>query len=229
MAKKKRVTRKQLLKEPDEFLTFSAKALKFAVEYKTQVTWAISGLFGIIVTITAINYFLNTAENRAFDMLDQSMAKYNEILEAGGPIEAADDVGSDFQMILEKYQGRKGGRFARLIYADICFKAGKMDKSIELYQLALEDFASMQPYKNLILNSLGMAYEEKQEYASAVEYLERITTTAEKLMKNESLFALGRIYAAMGQKEKSTAAYNQLIEEYPGSPNVEIARDKVSS
>lgn len=226
--KKKRVTRKQLLKEPDEFLTFSAKALQFTVEHKTRITGAIGILFGIIIIITAINYFLNTAENRAFQMLDQSMAKYNGILQADGPIKAAADVGNDFQMILEKYRGRKGGQFARLIYADICFKAGLLDRSIELYQQALKDFATMQPYKNLILNSLGIAYEEKQDYTTAVQYLERIASATEMLMKNEALFALGRIYAAMGQKEESIAAYNQLIEGYPGSMNTEIARDRVA-
>jgi tetratricopeptide (TPR) repeat protein len=228
MAKKKRVTRKQLLKEPDEFLTFSAKALRLTMEYKTRVIWAIGTLFGVVIIIVAINYSLSAAENRAFEMLDRNMAKYTSLSEADGPVKAATDVEDDFQMLLEKYRGRKGGQFARLMYADICFKAGQLDRSIELYQEALKDFAAMQPYKNLILNSLGIAYEEKQDHANAVQYLERITGATEGLMKGEALFSLGRIYAAMGQKEKSIAAYNQLIEEYPGTRNIGIAQDKVT-
>ena len=34
---KKRVSRKQLLKEPDEFLTFSAQALQFARENQKSI------------------------------------------------------------------------------------------------------------------------------------------------------------------------------------------------
>ena len=51
---KKRVTRKQLLKKPDEFLTFSARALQFTLGHKTQVTWGIGGLFGIFIIFTAV-------------------------------------------------------------------------------------------------------------------------------------------------------------------------------
>ena len=128
---------------------------------------------------------------------------------------------------MDGYGKRKGGKIGRLIYADICFKGGQLDRSIELSRQALMDFGNTQPYKNLILSSLGAAHEEKEDYDAAVGYLERIASEPEGLMRNDALFSLGRIYAAMEQKEKSTATYKKLIADYPGYMYVEIARDKL--
>ena len=44
MAKKRKKTRKELLKEPDEFMTLSGKLIKFAVEHKNSspMDWELS-------------------------------------------------------------------------------------------------------------------------------------------------------------------------------------------
>ena len=50
MAKKIKKTRKELLKEPDEFITISGKLIGFMVAYKNQLTYAL----GIIVALALI-------------------------------------------------------------------------------------------------------------------------------------------------------------------------------
>jgi len=228
MAKKKRVTRKQLLKEPDEFLTFSSKMLQYAAKHKTPITWVVSALVAIALIATGTSYLFASAENRAFEMLDQNMRRYASAAQAGGPAEAISEVEEDFELLVDRYGGRRGGKFARLMYADICFKAGRLDRTIELNQQSLVDFGDVQPYRNLVLSSLGAAHEEKGEYESAARYFEMITSDPEGILRDEALFSLGRIYAAMGQEEASTAAYKQLIADYPGFVNIEIARDKIN-
>jgi len=227
--KKRRVTRKELLKKPDEFLTLSARMLQFALGHRTQVTWSVAALLCVLLVSAAVGYLINMAEGKASQMLNQSMAKYADSLKVDGPVEAASDVENDFEAILDKYSSRDAARFARLIYADICFNAGLLERAVDLYQAALEDFGTMQPYRNLILTSLGIAYEENQDYDAAVQHFERIIGSGEALMKDEALFALGRLYAALEQTDRSREAYSQLIEEYPGSFQAEIARDKTAS
>jgi len=228
MAKKKRITRKQLLKEPDEFLTFSAKALQFTLDHRTHVAYGFGILVGAILLMSAIGYFINTAENKAFEALNRSMADYTEALAKDGAVEAAAEVEGDFQTIVEKYGGRKATRFARLMYADICFAAGRIDQSLELYRIVLRDFGMMQPYRNLILNSIGMAYEEKEDYERAAEYYEKIIESDGDLMKSDALYALGRLYDLLGNKDKSITAYSRLVEDYPGAMHIAIAQDKTA-
>ena len=41
MAKKPKKTRKELLKDPDEFMTISGKLIGFAIDHKTQISYAV--------------------------------------------------------------------------------------------------------------------------------------------------------------------------------------------
>ena len=50
MAKIRKKTRKELLKEPDEFITISGKLIRFAVAHKNQLIYAL----GVIVAVSLI-------------------------------------------------------------------------------------------------------------------------------------------------------------------------------
>ena len=57
MAKRKKVSRKKLLKEPDEFITFSGKLIQFGMQYKKEITYAVGGLVALIVLVQATAFF----------------------------------------------------------------------------------------------------------------------------------------------------------------------------
>ena len=64
MAKKPKKTRKQLLKEPDEFITLSSKVIKTAIEYKTQIAWALGVTLAIAVIISGLRFFSTRSEQK---------------------------------------------------------------------------------------------------------------------------------------------------------------------
>ena len=74
MAKKKRVTRKQLLKEPDEFLTFSAKAIAYSRENQKQISYALIGIVVVLVLFFGFRYFSNLSERRAYALFEEGLA-----------------------------------------------------------------------------------------------------------------------------------------------------------
>lgn len=227
MAKKKKISRKKLLKEPDEFITVSSKMLSFIVEHKIQLSWALCIFFAVIIMFIGFQYFITVADNKAFSRLDQLMIAYGQKVAEKGSAEAYLDMDQDFKSLLEKYGRRKGGKFARLIYGDICFNAGEYDRAIRLYQQSLKDFRHIYPYESLIMKSLAYSYIEKKDFSAAVTYFEKILSEPDPLMKDEVLFALARTYITMGQREKGTDLYRQLIADYPDSMFIQVAMDKV--
>lgn len=228
MAKKKKVTRKELLKKPDEFLTFSAKMLNFAIEHKAQLSIAVGGLFALIIIISGIRYYSVRAEENALVLLGKTMSKYEDLLKDNKPHEAYPEVKEDFQQILDKYSGKDGGKLARIIYANICYKGGDSDKAIKLYNRALRDFGSNLSLKNSILSGLGYAHESKKDYKTAAEYFEMVASGPDSIMKDEAFFNLGRIYAEMSDKEKSTEAFKKIVSDYENSMYIDIAKEKIS-
>ena len=225
MAKKK-VTRKELFNEPDEFITFSAKLLKIMATYKVQLLYGIGLLILIGIIFSGISYFSYRSESQAFVMLEKTINKYKGSLEKNGPEKAFKEVKNDFVKIIDNYSGNRGGKIARIEFANISINGGDTDGAIDLYRKALEDFKDDQTVKNIILSSLGYAYEEKSDSKSAVKYFEMIISEPDTFLKDEALFNLGRIYAAMGNKNMSRDAYKKIVSEFADSFYLSIAKER---
>ena len=226
MAKGKKVTRKQLLKEPDEFLTFSAKLFNIILKYRVQALGAIGGLILIVLAISGFSYYAHRQASQAEAQLQKSWNRYESLRNEKGSLEAYQAVGPEFDQIISNYGGQPGGKAARVILANICYDGGDADKAIALYEIALEDFADSF-YRGQILNGLGYAHEAKNELEKAAEYFETTAAGSNVALKGEALFNLGRLYGALGSIEKSKVAYQKIITEYPDSLYSDLAQERV--
>jgi tetratricopeptide (TPR) repeat protein len=228
MAKKRKKTRKELLREPDEFMTISGKLIGFAVDHKNQLTYALGIIVALALIITGIRFFSIRAENNASALLDKSLTKYNSIRAEKQPDEVYDAVSADFQFILNKYKGKKSAKLARLIYADICYNAGKYKQAIELYKTALTEFTKYPMIHHQILSNLGYAYEQEEDYSTAVGYFEKISSAPEPLMRDDALYHLGRLYDKLGENEKSREAYNKILTDHQDFIYFDLVKERMS-
>ena len=228
MAKKRKKTRKELLKEPDEFMTLTGKVIGFAVDHKTQLTYGLGIVLAAVIIISGIRFFSIRAESKAATMLSQSLTAYNDLKNQKTPEELYNAVSGGFQSIVQKYGGKDSGKLARLIYANICYDAGRYKEAIEFYNAALKDFEAHAMIRSQILNNLGYAHEQQKDYATAVGYFEKISEAPEQILRDEALFHLGRLYAKLGQPEKSKAAYQKIVSDYPDFIYIDMVKEKVA-
>ncbi|NQT10116.1 MAG: tetratricopeptide repeat protein [Desulfobacteraceae bacterium] len=225
---KKRITRKQLIKGPDEFISFSSRLLESAIKYKVQISFALGVVALLIIVVSGIRYFSNKAENRAFALLDQAITGYNFIVKDNGHEKAYQNISQNFDFIIKKYSRRDAAKLAGLIYANICYNAGDYEKATALYNKSLKDFKNYPSINTFILSGTGYNYEEKNDYKNAVKYFEIIVSQSGAIMKDQALFNLGRLYATMGENEKSIAAFKKIISNHTDSIYIELARERVS-
>ena len=106
----KKITRKELLKEPDQFITFSGRLIAFGQRYGRQLTYAVVALLVLLAGYTAVRYFIARAENRAFALLDQYSAEYRQALPSKGPQAALEAVEKGFNGLVDTYGDRRAGR-----------------------------------------------------------------------------------------------------------------------
>jgi tetratricopeptide (TPR) repeat protein len=227
---KKRVSRsrKRDLNEPDEFISFWTKVFGWISEYKLVFSSALGVMAVVIVIIAGMVYVIKKSEDKAFALLQQDIINYQTKLKTSTPETAYLDVEKDFQLIMDKYSNRTGGKLAGFIYANICYAAKDYDKAIELYNKSLINFNDRLFIKNLILNGLGYAYEAKKNYKTAAKYFEIIASGPDYTIKDEALFNLGELYDAAGEHEKSTSAFKQIISDYSDSMYIEIVKERVT-
>ena len=219
--------RKRDLENPDEFITLWTKLFNFTAEHKVQVACVLTFLAALIIVAAVTVYSLNKSENKAFFLLQQGVVKYQTLLKESNPNKAYLDAGKDFELIMEKYSGRKGGKLARFTYAEMCYAAGDYDKAIANFNKLLVDFNDEPFLKNLILSDLAYSYKAKKDYKTSAKYFEMIATTPDYSIKDEALFNLGELYDTIGDKEKSTNAFKKILSDYPGSIYTEIVKEKV--
>ena len=227
---KKRVSRsrKRDLNEPDEFITLWTKIFGWISEYKLLFSSALGVMIAVIIVIMGIVYFTKESEDKAFALLQRGIINYQTKLINNTPEKAFLDAGKDFQLIVDKYSNRNGGKLASFIYANICYTAKDYDKAIEFYNKSLLNFNDELFIKSLILNGLGYSYKAKKDYKTAAKYFEIIASSPDYTIKDEALFNLGEIYAAMGDHDKSITAFNKIISDHSGSMYVEIVKERVT-
>ncbi len=227
---KKKVSRKELLKEPDEFLTFSRRLMAFVLENQKPIAIGLGTVFGLIILFSLIGYFSEKSENQAFARLQEATRAYDQALEGKGSPEAAyEAVRSDFEALMDQYGNKEAGRIARMRFADIAYEAGDADQAIALYQKALNDFKGRPGIENLILSSLGYAHESRGELEKAAGYFEQITAAAGTLLKAEAYFNLGRLYEKLGEPQKSKAAFEKVISDYQDSVYADMVKEKLAA
>jgi len=220
--------RKRDLENPDEFITLWTRLFNFTAEHKVQVSCALTFLAVLIIVAGVTVYSLKKSENKAFFLLQQGVVKYQTLLKASNPNKAYLDVGKDFELIMEKYSGRKGGKLARFTYAEMCYAAGDYDKAIANFNKSLVDFNDEPFLKNLILSDLGYSYKAKNDYKTSAKYFEMIVTTPDNSIKDEALFNLGELYDAIGDKDKSIDAFKKILSDHSGSMYTEIVKEKIA-
>jgi len=226
---KKRVSRsrKRQLEEPDKFISFTAKLLGLLKKYKVQALSVLGVLFAIIIAGSSVYYYANRAERKTSVMLANSLDRYEKIKAEQGAVKACQEVANDFNQIIENNWGKDSAKIAKLIYANICYDAGDFDTATELHNKALYDFENNPFVKNLILSSIAYSQEGKKDYKTAAKYLEMIMSGLDDTNKDETLFNLGRLYAVMGDKDKSLEAFNKIISDYKDSSYLERAKEKI--
>jgi tetratricopeptide (TPR) repeat protein len=220
--------RKRDLENPDEFITFWTRLFNIVTEHKIQFSCALT-FFCVLIIVAAVTvFYLKQSENKAFFLLQQSVAKYQALMKAGDPNKAYQEAGKNFGVILEKYSNRKGGKLARLAYADICYDAGDYDKAIANFSKLLVGFNDEPFLKNLVLSGLGYSYNAKKDYNTSAKYFEMIVTTPVYTNKDEALFNLGELYAKIGEKDKSLDAFKKILSDHTGSMYTAIAKEKIA-
>lgn len=220
-------TRKQLLKEPDQFITFSGKLIAFGRSNVKTILISAGILVALLMAVVTVRQISHRNENQASEGVEKAVANYSAALQDTNPKTAYDRVKADFGDLFNKYGSKNAVKIARVIYGDISYNAGDADTAIAMYTQALDDFNQSPALKNIVLSGLGHAFVLKKDFPQAIRYFESISADRDKTMKSAALFNLAWIYETTGEKEKSTALYKQLLTDFPESMYTELVREKV--
>ena len=222
---KKRKSRKELLKKPDEFLSTSAKSIQWASQNLKLIGIGIGGIALALALFVGLRFYSNHAENAASASLELCKGKYASAEAKDGPLMAYQQVSQDFQEFLDKHGSKKIGQLGKIHYANICYKAGQYDQAADLFLQSQSRLSSDSSLTAFVMAGLAYSYEALKKYPEAIAAFERIRSAPLPLLKDEALYHLGNLYAHTGENEKSQQMYQQLLKEYPESIYIKIVKE----
>jgi tetratricopeptide (TPR) repeat protein len=215
---KKRVSRKKLLKEPDEFITTTGRIIAWSRNNTRPLIIGGAGFFAVIVLVALFSYYQEYRGRNAATLLGASVAKYQAELAAGSAEKALDAVREDFKRLIDGYGGQPSGRLGRVIFAHYCLAGGSTDDAAVHYKRALDDFRGDASLTNIILNGLGEAMQKSGDDAAAATYYKQLADSGSPVLKDAALFNLGMLYGRLGKTDEGQKAFDRLAADFPERP-----------
>ena len=227
MAKKKRITRKQLLKEPDEFLTFSAKTIQFVGNNRRLVLGVAIGVVVAAIAVAGLRYDAKVSERRAYALFERGRVSYMAEILGRPSTEPLSETAEPFWRVLRKYPKTHAAPLSLMAFANLSYFRGDYEGAIDLYQRASRAFREDGAVLKLTWNGLAYAYEAQKNFESAAEYYQKITDSQDEFMRGDACYNFARMMEAMNDQEKAIEAYKKVVKTYPDSVGFQIAKEKV--
>ncbi|KPK89276.1 MAG: hypothetical protein AMJ94_12570 [Deltaproteobacteria bacterium SM23_61] len=225
----KKVSRKKLLKEPDEFISTTGQVIEFLRTHQRQVTRAAVIVLIVIAAGAGTFYYLRSQEGKALVMQQQGLQLYQQAYQGSLENPAADKK-SDFQKALEKFKGSLAayswGRTAQVsrVFIGNCYYALKeYDQARAAYSKSLEG-----PFRHLAMNGLAYISEAQGDFQKALEYYQTNMKDPHQPYRIESMLGAARCYEALKEKPKALEIYQKALAQDPQSAMADFIRWKVS-
>ncbi len=221
-------TKKSSFFDPEQLKVHAKKAAEFVDKNRKAVIACACAAVTVAVVISGIVYFQKRAEEEAQVLFGRAVARLEEANRSGDASSVYEELKPEFREVFEKYGSTEAGRAALLKYAELCFRTGDYENSVQMYKKSLEEYKGDPWMKCLVLNGLAYAYEGINEYEKAAECFSRILKSDSGVMKDQVLFNLARLYGRLGKQEKQREAYKQLVSEHKDSMYYQLAKEELA-
>jgi predicted negative regulator of RcsB-dependent stress response len=225
----RRITRKQLKKD-DEFVSAAELIFRWLSENWRPVAAGIGAVAVVGLLWWAVNIWTGSRAEDASLLLRQAVMTFEGQPDAGSLVPAGDVDAAEveFLQVIDSYGRSDQADMARLYLARIALSRGESDQArtalVELSQRHSDDLIGR--LANFDLINLRIASGQGAEVAGELETM--VTGQSTALPRDLALFQLGEIYASEGQSDRARQYFEQLVEEFPESPYLASARQRMT-
>ncbi len=210
-----RITKRQM--KEDKLVTTTFKVTEFVQTHSRTFIIALAAL----AAVTAVVVF--TISSRS--------AKSREAAGLLGRAYLTMTVGNaelsvnDFKTIVEDYGGSSSAPLATYYLADLYFRNGRYEEALKYFQLYVDNYHHNQFLTVASLVGVADSYMELERPASAGEfYLKAFQADTAGLEATRQLLRSGQAYLLAGEKVKAEGVFQQIIDGYPYSLQIQDAR-----
>ena len=229
MAKKTtKVTRKTLLKKPDEFLTISNRILNYLTEHLKECKMIGAALVVILIGYLSIHFYLGYVNEKGQNSYNKACLQWDNNAEKVFDQEKIKQAEAMFLDVINEYSFSKAAHLALPQVAHLRFLNNKYDGAIELYSKFSSKVSDDLQYQAIAKVALAACYEAQGQFQKAIDILISILDGPDNLAQEAAMFNLARIYQLSNNDDKASELFNNFIEKYKTSPFIPMAKAYLS-
>jgi len=226
VAKRRRIPKKKL-KEPDEFISTTARMVTWTVENLKLLLIGI--LIGALVVLSLVFWRIK-ARNREVEALNVFYRASEVLISAEDPSskgyqEAIDEL----ERIQRDYSHTDVVQLAQLQLGQGFLNSKQYDKAVETYRKFLDSNPREGLYRLLALQNLGYAYEGQGDYQKALDSFQGLVAKGESFLQPWGYLNVSRCYEKLGKREEALKTYRIFLEKFPDSAMTPIIKGKIGT
>jgi predicted negative regulator of RcsB-dependent stress response len=209
---------KDMLNQPDEFITFTDKLIKWGQE-NLKIVIAICVAFIVAVSlVVGINAYLDYRSDQAAQAMSEAYDEYMKIVVGQ---DKSPDLGPAVEGLSKatgEYGATAAGVMGRMALGHLLLEKGDWTGAEALFSELSDEPDLAEVLKPLAWHGLGKAYEGQKKYDQAAQAYESAYQIAGKSLKSVFMYDQARVLQAKGNKDQASGLYKKLIADFPEDP-----------
>ena len=218
-----KVDRKKLLNEPDEFITFSDKAVRWIQANLKIVLVGVGAVVVILSAVIGTRAYIDHREDTAANSLAPVMSNYGALLSQDADQAQLKQAEEALAQLVAEYGATTAGMQARLALGSLQAEKGKWQKALDTYTALCDEEELPPDFKPLAYRGKGQALEGLKKYGQAAEAYAEAGRMAGPNQAMAFKFDRARVLAADGKKDEAKALYREVLGTKPDPQTVAAA------
>ncbi len=229
MAEKK-ISRKDLLNEPDEFMTWTASAIQYGREHPGHVSTALTVAICIVVAVFAGYGYLQYRKSVAHELFEKAYLDYRKasITPEADQAKAWDRCLAEFEQVSRKYGSLPSGELGLLYAGHVLYKKGDYKGAAQSYEKMQSTSLAAKGLGPLVTYHQAMTAMAMGDNEQAILFFDRLAKNTKSPYLREAYSSIAKIYLATGKNKEALQAYKQYLKMYPQAPDAASVRAKIA-
>lgn len=220
----RKISKKQQLKQPDEFLSLTARVAAYAEDHVREILIGAGGALLLVGVGAAFYFYQHHLSEQALHAYYEGERLYRQgraqEWSATGPAasEAFKQAAEAFDRTAREYPRTPSAAMAHYQAGNSYSRLGEYDKAVAAYQECLRKSPKGSAFVTLATQRLAYTYLAKQAPEEALRLLEQGIKSEEAGVKDLLHMEAGRVLEGMGKREDASEHYRKVISGFSRSP-----------
>jgi tetratricopeptide (TPR) repeat protein len=235
-----RLTRKEIKR--DELANVMGRGVEYAESHVRPILYAVGGVLLLLALGVGLYFFLGSRARKANEALSYALkvdqapiqatgAKPDDKIAPSFATEAARDAKAKelFSALHDDFGGTEAGDVAALYLAQSAAEEGQLDKARELWEDFVDDHGDHVLSGEARLNLFALDRKEGKGEELVTRLRGLLEESEPPLPKDVLLHEMAITQEQLGRPQEAVQAYQQIVDDYPQSPYLQDAQQKLSA